>query len=913
MTRRYREIFFGALVALGSLHCGGNDATQTPAPNPEIWVAGCKEFRQQTCIQHPDVTEVVVWINADPTSPIELWVDGVARPTEPRAVEGGTQLRLNVAVESATVSLNGRDQPWEKPWTISVERLSQRSWLRVLSVLVEEKKLEEATEHLRTELTAMDGFLRLRALDKLRRVLSGRGRARESWEVGVEQIALARKLDAPRMETYALITEAVGRLVKANDPAGARKRLARLRELAVGDPVAGMRADYLGGLLARRAGDVDGAIRMLRASRVAGNRLGDDLALLDVVEMESIGLGELGRGDEALELSRRALELVRGTKLDCNRAQSTASNIGWGMLVLAAADLPHDDPHPYLLEASRKLEQCPNAWSQANVFISLALAELQERNPADALGWLARIETLPTSLGPWADEARARAGAQLSDPEVEPSLLAIPRSGTDGQLRWNALVRRADSARRWGFLEAAVATYREAEALLDERLDAVGIDAGTELFLAGRTASVEGLVRTLYDLGRFDEALCAARVARARGLARLDRVAHLAGASEEELDRWNDVVFDVAATRRKIAKREADFWSLSLAERPGARTQIETDTRAANARLDQAMRALGLQDVARSCEDLRAPTKGEVLIVLIESQGDWIAFAARDGVVDAALVGTATLWADGDWLSGFGAVKDASEITLVPAGASWGLPLQAAKWRGRPLIELAPVRYSLDLPARPSEEEERERTALVVADPGENLTQARTEATAVADALRSAEWAVDARVGEAASAKDVGAALSEAKLFHYAGHGDWRGVSGWDSALVLADGERFGVHDVLALPQVPEGVVLTGCLTGAVSPDTLGGGMNLSRAFVLAGSSWVVASDAKVSDELARDLGISLYGTGAPPDSGPAALRQALLKLREKDPSSPWTSFRVVTPIGGAAARAEPQGTTRSG
>lgn len=895
MKRWLRDIFL-VVFAFRCLGCGDD---VVPVATPEVWIGGCKEVRVGTCILKPKAAEVVLWVDTPLADTVALSVDGVRTELEPGAVEGGVQLRVAVAPGTKRISLDGATQQWRDPWTLGFERETTPNWLRTVDDLVVAGKVKDATEYLQAQLEAMEGWPRLLALDKLRRLFLARGRIREAFAVGAEQVSLARSIDAPRMETYALATEAHTRIVDVGDLAGARAPLARLRELGTGDAIARMRANYIGGILARRSGDIDGALRQLRESRITGTRLGNNRGLIDVVEIESMSLGELGRGDEALELSRTVFELVRGTDLGCTRSKMLAYNFGWTQLVLAAADLPHDEPRPYFMSALKLLEECPDPWDHANVLIDLALTELQEGNPNDALGWLARIDEVPGDLVPWVEEARAQAGTDLRDPLVEPSLMALPRSSassvssTDSQMRWSAMVRRADSARRWGFFGAALESYREAEALLDRRLDNVGIDTGSELFLAGRSASAEGLVGTLYELGRLDEALCAARIARARGMARLDQVTRLAGASEEQRAQWDEVVFEVAAKRRRIAKRKADLWSLSVEEQTPARVQIEEETRTANGRLDEAVRALGLRAVARSCDDLRPPAEGEVLIALIESEGDWIVFAARGDEVEAERVETKDLWSEREWLSSFDSVEDASLITLIPAGASWGLRLQAASWRGRPLIELAPVRFSLDLPIR-NVEGSLDRRALVVADPNENLPRAREEAAAVAERLSDQKWNVDARTGRDAAA--IGSAIGESRLFHYAGHGDRKGLSGWESALVLGDGQRFGVHDILALQRVPQGVVLTGCLTGAVSPETLGGGMNLGRAFVLSGSSWVVASDEKVADTLARDVGIALYANDDLPDDGPRALRAALLDVRAKDPASRWTSFRVVTP-----------------
>jgi cellulose synthase operon protein C len=98
---------------------------------------------------------------------------------------------------------------------------------------------------------------------------------------------------------------------------------------------------------------------------------------------------------------------------------------------------------------------------------------------------------------------------------------------------------------------------------------------------------------------------------------------------------------------------------------------------------------------------------------------------------------------------------------------------------------------------------------------------------------------------------------------------------------------------------VPAGVVLSGCNTTSVAEGTLAGGMNLGRAFVLAGADWVIGADGKVDDELARVLGTALYAQlehGGEHFDGPAALRLAQLQLRARDPGGGWRAFRAIGP-----------------
>src|SRR5690606_33135446 len=97
-------------------------------------------------------------------------------------------------------------------------------------------------------------------------------------------------------------------------------------------------------------------------------------------------------------------------------------------------------------------------------------------------------------------------------------------------------------------------------------------------------------------------------------------------------------------------------------------------------------------------------------------------------------------------------------------------PLHALPWRGRPLVEHAPVAYKLDLP-RPAVAAAPPRRVVQLA-PASNLVHAEAELTAVADALRRREISLTRLSGEEA---DLRGRLA-VDLLHYVGHAH---ADGW--------------------------------------------------------------------------------------------------------------------------------------
>jgi CHAT domain-containing protein len=114
-----------------------------------------------------------------------------------------------------------------------------------------------------------------------------------------------------------------------------------------------------------------------------------------------------------------------------------------------------------------------------------------------------------------------------------------------------------------------------------------------------------------------------------------------------------------------------------------------------------------------------------------------------------------------------------------------------------------------------------------------------------------------------------------------------------DSALLLADGGRFELGDVLALPRVPDTVVLLGCRTGQAKALPVAG-LGLAQAFLLKGSSRVIASTRPLDDALAAGLSSRLYG--APGQDVVNSLRRAQLAMRSDHPAADWAGLRILVP-----------------
>jgi len=854
---------FARWICAALLACGCEATEEHPAaPAPEVIYGGCVEFGPGTCILEGP-TALSVWLDVSPATPLLVRIDGVAVPATGRAIPGGG-LRLEVKVpEGADVV---QVETPEQAWSPQVELVLEWRTRPPIDDL--------SPEELRAFVKKSSGWGKLRALERLRRMSKG-----NALVIGESELELARELEAVRHQTMVLAHRAHNGIEVTHDHEQAQEALAQLKALSESSPFAAARWQYYNAVFARRSGDLGTAIAGLEEARTLSERL--NFGVPNVVGMLANTLAELGRGEEARALFRQRESELWQNDPGCSEWLRVANNLAWGHLVLAAAGLEHDDPRPLLLAALEQVNRCPHPRREAALLLDLALAELEYDRPLDAQGWLAHLRTIPSDYRGWVETVASAAAVQHGDESNQRPLILRPIETTDFELTWNQNVRRGDLLAMWGFDALAAEAYLAAERQLSATFEQVGTKKGGELYLAGRSASLRGLVDSLVRMGRPAEASCAVRLARAREFARLDRTARLAAATPEERTRWTQQVTMVAKQRRAVARVRAGLWELPERRQAQASATLAAQARRNQRDLDAAIRGLGLEPNARSCSELRSPSPGEVILVASESH----VFALSESEIEMSPRSD---------LSSLETLASASLISLVGTGTDAAEPLHLMPWRHvKSLMDLAPLGHSLDLPPRPTSAL-RGRTALVLADPRDDLPSARAEADRVGQVLGGKGWKVIDVRGSAATRSSLVEHASTVDLLHYAGHGVRSGVSGWDSALLLADNGRFGVHDVFTLPGVPPGVVLTGCETAASSPDTVGGGMNIGRAFVLAGSDWVIAADAEVADRFAADVGAAVHRSQA--KDGPTRLREALLHLREANPELPWQQFRVITP-----------------
>ncbi|HVJ88779.1 MAG TPA: CHAT domain-containing protein, partial [Labilithrix sp.] len=375
-------------------------------------------------------------------------------------------------------------------------------------------------------------------------------------------------------------------------------------------------------------------------------------------------------------------------------------------------------------------------------------------------------------------------------------------------------------------------------------------------------------------------------------------------------ERWEEKVGEYRDARALVDADAEGDWKRSRAALDAAILARASKLQALRRHLDEAMALDGIPRPAAN--DLPTLPASEVTMAFVRlgrnrRDGDIFGFVVAGGETRAYRVrGSVTRETPpdslGDALLGparkqIDHASMATRFRVMTDDALGWIDVHALPLDGSPLVARAPVVYSLDLgPNEPIARRGSEASPLVVADPTGDLPSARDEGEAAARAL--ADPRTRTLVGREATATRVRAELATTSLFHYAGHGVFRGRDGAESALPLSQGGSLTLGDVLTLDHVPQRIVLSGCETGRqlfTSDDGSDeGAASMAQAFLVAGAETVVAPVRVVDDRAAGVLATGLHhrdDAGSSSDFA-ASLRRVQLEARRKgDPG--WEAFRA--------------------
>lgn len=881
-----------ALIALSAFAGCRKAPPAPPTPAPPLELAGCGALYADGLCARPTDGALRVFAPGG-RAPVTARVGLSALTTETEVVPGGLLVRLVVppveGIRTLRVVVGGRVArfrigPTEPPVTADQQAI--------------EAALADATPARRGPLLSRLARLRLRAGDA-----PGAQQAQADAEQAHRSVgrssAVAAALEAQIWmainleQRYAL----------------ARALLDRYHRVAP-DRFAQGAGQFLEGLLAWQTGDVVTALRRMEEAEATQRPIDARAKVVGAIEMQAVILRSVGRGDEALARAAGLLDLLPADDA-CGRAR-VRGNLGWVQTLERLRHGRGPDPRASLKAAHASFSgACDRAPARHNTALNLALAEWVMGDPQASRRWLARLP--PSASAPierWRLDIEGRLALAEGDPraaEAAFTRLAERAGELAPEVRWRALVGQGDARLALGDAPGARDRWLAAEATLDGEALRMPLDSHRAGFYVDRGRSARRLVAHLVAEGRAAAGLCAARLARIRSLSALARRDRIAGLGPDARARWLEAIEGWTTARRSLEAARADAWTLDPTEQQAARAAHRAEEARMQAALARGLAVLDQGGARPTCADLRPPAPGELILAWAEGElpggprglygfaatTDGARAVAYDPQFDAA--DTAGVLAPFDAeIEAAHRIRIIDDHGLERQTGQGRVDLHAGRWRGRPLAFARPIAWALDVP-RGSEADDTRSGALVVADPDGSLYAAQVEGQAVMQALRASGWTVESLVGFAATGPAVRAALPDAALLHYAGHGRASREDPWAAYLALADDGRLAVRDLLTLPRGPRWAVLSGCSTGLVDPRAAAGGMGLAQAFLLAGAEGVLAATEEVEDALAGALGAAVAARLGGPGAVdlPRAVHEARRALGER---AGWQAFRVWVP-----------------
>jgi cellulose synthase operon protein C len=823
-----------------------------------------------------------------------------ARATEP--VQGGWQISLDVPAGARRIE-SFRAGDARPDWALEVDDATASS---AVDALVAAGKRGDADAVARLQSLAAQATPPERgpAHAGLGRVLLARGQMAEAEPA--LRAALAADHSEGRLsdEMRDGATLIWGLVVLQQRFADARRILESLRPARDQFPEGAVWYAQSEGLLAAETNDLRDALASYRVVVRSAERLAMRALYNDGAEDLARILVILGRAAEAAAVLERLpskSDPCAQASLMINRAEALVEaamhggEIGDGRVKAALTEERRAnsvclDPHRRLLalvDAARyALGTGDDATSDALV---ARLRSEQLAKDALAQAWRADV------LGRWS-LARGDGSAGLKSFEDES---AIARGAGLQDERFRAEVGAGESLLALGLRGRGIARLKAAQTLMERMLDGIPLTEGRGTFLSTHDEGARHLVDALVDGGALSEGLAAARFARAMEVAHAARLNRLQSLSPEKRRSWDQALERYAVIRRALEREATEDWALPSTALARART--EREARAENARdtLDAAYRLLvDLQAVTPRAPS--SPGRGELEILFFPGAKSWIVFTRDTAGVHARRFRNEAL-GSGDAAASIleqlsPELSGARRALILASGRADQIDWHAVSWRGKPLVATMEVEYSLDLPGGAAQPPvgKGAATALLVSNPTADLGAATKEVDFVARALGG--WQVTRLDGRTATRDALLETLPTVDLFHYAGHAAVAGATGALSALVLSNGQRVELGDLLALPRLPEVVVLSACSAAATRGTDAEAAstsvMGLAQAFLAAGTQTVIAPVRDVSDVAAQSFMASLYEAlrAAGPSTFPQAFQRAAAAAAGKDAQS----FRLV-------------------
>lgn len=824
-------------------------------PAPELALAGCEQLNRGAVCVLGAQRELRVWLATSNRARRLALHDGVWRALAGEPAAGGTLYRLTLPTASLPAQLRLRTQAAHAT-SPSVERTLQLvaaprwAWQSQL----ERRDNQQAQRLLLQRLGSARGTERASLLYELARREYRLG-AREQGAEHLQQaasLAERRGLLSLARNSYCLLAN---HATTAHEFATSRRALAAAEQLPA--PARGLTDAYgqallgnargvfaaeLAALPAAAAAYAQANVWVLRGAAQMWQHVTSGLAAVSVMQ---------GRLLRAHQLYTGLLHSEQAAASRCFRAL-TLSNLGWLELELLRAGAGPADAGTmataHLRAAVDCYERCSAAagWRLAHARLSLAYDALRRGALAEARAGIERAGGFEAE--PRLAQYRQLLIAELALAEGRPEAASQQYAQLESQLQ-----REPNAELQWRALEGhgralvaqlryndAIASFEHAERVLTRAARDVPEAGALTSFLGTHDHSARGLRAAYLAIGRTDLAFRALRRAQRRQL--------LALAHNERM--WKHATAQ-AWQRRYAAVLEARD-ALAHTQR---RAELAPEDEAAARRVDVAQRRSALAAAQRALLQLmghdaldddarlRQPAAGELMLAWVRSERGYDGYAWLGSAGTARHAHFADAPHDATSLAPFSdLIAAARQISVLSWSEPSALDVHALTFHGEALIAHAPVSYSLDLPPRAAKAN-RTRSALVAHEAHADLAYAQREQAELQQALAAGGW----RVRPLERPDALVSATRSPGLLYYAGHGSLDTQDSMRSALAFTD-STLSVADILALRAAPQRVVLSACEAARVPDLAQGQGVGLAHAFILAGSSEVLAPARPVRD-----------------------------------------------------------------
>ncbi|MCX4240589.1 CHAT domain-containing protein [Paraliomyxa miuraensis] len=917
------------LLALGGPHTLEAPSPRAPAsPEGTLW-AGCEELERSpegepiTCTlysdERPDESTLRVWLPSGVAEPV-VSLDGVVITADTAEVDDGWGLILHPSHGGRLIVSGHVDGSWKEFLTLDIDyrpRPDKDLRDRLDGMVGDHQAQRAMAAELREELRGdIEPSRRLLLTRYLYYVLHDLGDHREATEIAIEAARLARAQGKPMAEC----SSAWSASFFLGEDLGDKGRAFEVLETMCRDqgslPEVELKGSYHRALLELAEGRSSRARGLLQRAAQVARRLRWPRWQLTVLNPLVESLANQGRFDWARQVLEQMRELEaahphEGVLGPCK--SESRYHRKRGALAFREAELHDTSLEPareYWLEAREIIvdrTRCPDHSSvrdQAQrVDVDLAFVALERGELAVAQAFL---EGIPRTTVATTTDVRRRlvqAGLALARDEVETAArvleeLEVDRrqgklgDGIESEDDWLLQLTWARIHEQRGELSAALLALNEAQAHIDRSRGISGVE--TDRHAAMRRKSSQLLVRLLLEHGLLHQALCSARVARARGLMSLEPLLE---------DRARAETFE-----RSRAKLFEGYKWYDLRDIPiDRRMRHEAEQYALETRLSA-------QSMPVECDQLPTGSSGEASVLYFRDGEGFLGFGW--GANGRVLVQRLSKWSIEDspeslaevLISPFTEVLEgATRLRVLSPAAMHEVSFADLPWQGRPLGEGLAVVHALDLPAIPMKARRDGSAVVVFSDPNKKLAheddslrdrfqrwREGLEAKAFDVTFLGTPWELPSHV----SVTDVLRQTRGVELAVLYGFGAVR-PSYYDllSAHDMRpepDQDGFGVGaDVLTrsdllleMGMVPRHVILAHCDSAIVDAYGISGAIGLAQSYVQAGAEWAVGTVGDVSSksmEIVVDELLETLPRGASVDDVAMALQQAKRELEQQD------------------------------